>query len=292
MGKLQHCSTAGKAAGRVQSGTTPLLNRTRYDVMKIYNSFDLGEANRRKLSEILKEFFDNFAIGETNETYESYVFNSSAQKEDESIHEHVGELRTLAQSCNFCTCLHDILIRDRIVLGRGTRKRLFRQGKMTLQKCLEIAKSDEVSNTQLIKHENMDQTTTEDVHKVETTSGDKDKRKRTGRQHANRKPDDDRVFLRDKPCVFCGRNHRKGRTSCAARGRVCGACGKKNHFASQCTAREKNVEVEDDESSEEEYLYCVTTKPAMTETVNSVSEREIYAQRTDAYKRKAREIPH
>ena len=86
------------------------------DAVKIYNSFDLSEANRRKLSEIIKEF-DKFAIGETNETYERYVFNSRDQKEGDSIDTYVGELRTLAQSCNFCTCLHDTLIRDRIVLG-------------------------------------------------------------------------------------------------------------------------------------------------------------------------------
>ena len=55
---------------------------------------------------------------------------------------------------------------------------------------------------------------------------------------------------------------------------------KKNHFASQCRAREKthNVEFEEDETSEEESLYYVTSKPEMTGTVNSDSEREIYAQ--------------
>ena len=36
-----------------------------------------------------------------------------------------------------------------------------------------------------------------------------------------------------------------------------------------------NVEVEDESSKE--FLYCVTTLPEITETVNSVSEREIYA---------------
>jgi len=75
------------------------------------------------------------------------VFNSRDQKEGEAIDAYVGQLRTLAQSCNFCTCLNDTLIRDRIVLGirdGGTRKRLLRQGKLTLQKCIEIAKSDEV----------------------------------------------------------------------------------------------------------------------------------------------------
>ena len=119
------------------------------NAVKIYNSFDLSDENRRKLSEIMKEF-DKYAIGETNETYERYMFNSRDQKEGESIDAYVGALRTLAQRCNFCTCLHDSLIRDRIVLGvreSETRKRLLRQTKLTLHKCIEIVKSDEVSNT-------------------------------------------------------------------------------------------------------------------------------------------------
>lgn len=199
------------------------------DAVKIYNSFDLSDENRRKLSEIIKQL-DNFAIGETNETYERYVFNSRDQKEGESIDDYVGELRTLAQTCNFCTCLHDTLICDRIVLGLGdggTRKRLLRQGKLTLQKCIEIAKSDEVSNTQL---KNMDQTTQEpeDVHKVKMERPKKPERKypkQTGRDNPNRKPNDDNTS--DRPCDFCGRKHRKGRSNCAAWGRICGACEKK-----------------------------------------------------------------
>ena len=88
----------------------------------------------RYYSECCFKEFDNFAIGETNETYERYVFNSRDQKEDESIDAYVGEPRTLAQSCNFCTCLDDTLICDQIVLGLrdgGTRKHLLCQGKLT-----------------------------------------------------------------------------------------------------------------------------------------------------------------
>jgi len=58
------------------------------EAVEIYNSFDLSEENRKKPSEIIKGF-DNFAIGETNETYERYVFNSRDQKEGEAI--DVGE---------------------------------------------------------------------------------------------------------------------------------------------------------------------------------------------------------
>ena len=96
------------------------------DAVKTYNGFDMSEENRRKLDEIIKEF-DNYAVGETNETYERYIFNRREQKEGEPIDRYVAELRTLAQSCNFCTSHQDSLIRDRIVLGirdGETRKRL------------------------------------------------------------------------------------------------------------------------------------------------------------------------
>ena len=39
------------------------------------------------------------------------------QEGDESIDAYVAALRKLAQTCNFCECLNDTLIRDRIVLG-------------------------------------------------------------------------------------------------------------------------------------------------------------------------------
>jgi len=39
------------------------------EAVKTYNSFDMSEENRRKLAEIIKEF-DNYTVGETNETYE------------------------------------------------------------------------------------------------------------------------------------------------------------------------------------------------------------------------------
>ena len=193
---------------------------------------------------------------------------------------YVGELRTLALSCNFCTCLRDTLVRYRIVLGirdGGTRKRLLCQGKLTLQKGIEIAKSDEVSNTQL----NMDQTTPEDVHKVNQRYPPKKPEhkypKQAGRNNPKRKPNDDKMSTSNKPCDFCGKKHCRGRANCATWGRVCVACGKKNHFTSQCKAKEKthNVEVEEGPTSKEEFLYCVTSKPEMTGTVNSASECKI-----------------
>ena len=101
--------------------------------------------------------------------------------------------------------LNDTLIRDRIVLGirdGGTRKRLLRQGKLTLEKCIEIVKSDEVSNTQL---KNMDQPT-EDVNKVtfpkpkETNQEKKYPKypKQPDGRSPNRKPFDDKMSASNK----------------------------------------------------------------------------------------------
>ena len=54
---------------------------------------------------------------------------------------YVATLRNLARTCNFCDCMHDSLIRDRIVFGihnRQTKKRLLQECKLDLKKCIGI----------------------------------------------------------------------------------------------------------------------------------------------------------
>ena len=95
--------------------------------LKIFNgmSFD-NTQGKEKLENIVKKF-DQFTIGETNKTYERYMFNSRNQSPNETFDAYVAALRTLSQTCNFCERIHESLIRDRIVLGiqnPQTRKRL------------------------------------------------------------------------------------------------------------------------------------------------------------------------
>ena len=252
------------------------------EAVKTYNSFDISEENWRKLPEIMK-CFDDYAIGETNETYERYVFNSRNQKDEETIDKYVAELRTLTQSCNFCTCLHDSLIRDRIVLGirdGNTRKRLLRQSKLTLQKCIDIVKSDKVSSTQM---KSMDQGGKgEDVHKIKASgqrNGKSSKSKTKQRQHEQTYKKHD---YESKLCDYCGQKHKKGRDNCAAWGQTCNTCGKRNHFSKMCR-KEKAHQVcdqTDDDASDVEFMYTVTVKPETLETVSAVTEtknKEIYA---------------
>ena len=87
------------------------------EALKIFNGmYSFSNPSDREKVECIIAKFDEFTIGEVNETYESYVFNSRNQSPEESIDACIAIIRELAQTCNFCDCLRDSLIRDRIVL--------------------------------------------------------------------------------------------------------------------------------------------------------------------------------
>ncbi|KAK2571302.1 hypothetical protein P5673_003882 [Acropora cervicornis] len=72
--------------------------------LKIYNGFQFeSEADRKNFDKVLDKF-DESTLGQTNETYERYVFNSRNHEEQESIDAYVTAPRNLAKSCNFCDC--------------------------------------------------------------------------------------------------------------------------------------------------------------------------------------------
>ena len=117
---------------------------------------------RKTLSKIVEKF-DEFAIGEVNETYERN------QGQDESIDAYVACLRSLAQTCGFCECLADSLLRDRIVLGvknNNLRKRLLQERKLDLKKCIDICRSSEAASSQLKNISDGTNDNTHDVNRV------------------------------------------------------------------------------------------------------------------------------
>ena len=119
------------AAG-IQSSIVSSLYRCRR-IEDFYGSqFVIQKIERRK---IFKKF-DQYTIGELNETFERYNFNSRNQEENESIDVYVTALRTLAKRCSFRDFMHDSILRNRIVLGirdKNTRKRLLQERKLQEQ---------------------------------------------------------------------------------------------------------------------------------------------------------------
>jgi len=99
------------------------------EALKVIKTFSYTEGKDSNNWRVVMAKMEKHCIGEVNEIYERYCFNKRDKLSTESVDCFVAELKTLAKTCNFCDCLHDSLIRDRIVLGikdEQTTKNLLR----------------------------------------------------------------------------------------------------------------------------------------------------------------------
>ena len=210
-------------------------------------AFDNGDT--RDIATILKKF-DEQIIGKLNETYERYKFNSRKQATGEQFDMYLTDLRHLAKNCNFCNCLCDTLLRDRIVMGihdNETRKRLLEMKDLTLDRCVGVCRAYEATETRMqsIATENP----LEKVHIVRRTLPRLHPKKiyNGDRTHKpNRKPN-----ARDT-CKLCGQQHEMKKELCLAWGRVCSGCGCRNHFAVCCKTGKRRVHAVSVEQSDSE----------------------------------------
>ena len=65
---------------------------------------------------------------------------------------YISALKDLIQSCNFCNCMRDSLMRDRIVLGicdNSTRKMLLQRRNISLKDAVDICRGSEVTKQQM-----------------------------------------------------------------------------------------------------------------------------------------------
>jgi hypothetical protein len=219
--------------------------------IRIYNGLQFeSEGDSKKLDKIL-ELFDQHIIGETNETYERYKFNNRSQAAGEKFDDYLTDLIELSKTCNFCNCLKDSLLRDRIVCGlydNSTRKILLQERKLTLKSAIDIARSAEM--TKLRIREFRSDGYEEDVKKVRGTS----------RKHHRDKPA--KKDMKDMICKFCGGKHAMKKSLCPAVGKICKNCKKPDHFAVKCPEKPRVHALETDESDSSDDLtdnaYAVT----------------------------------
>lgn len=251
------------------------------DALKIFNGFQFDTPDdRNNLSKIIEKF-DQYTIGELNETFERYNFNSRNQEENESIDAYVTALRTLAKTCNFCDCMRDSILRDRIVLGirdKHTRKRLLQERNLDLKKCIDICRSTEATNSQL---KTISAAQSEDVHGV------KDKqqlpKRRFDKSKKNRKSEE----KLGKTCKFCGQIHVFEKGKCPAWGATCAKCKGRNHFASKCNSKIHSMreESEESEDSDIEYITSITDQPEVVHAMKKEDyPKEIYTEMVVAKK--------
>ena len=97
------------------------------------------------------EAFDNYCPPKVNESIESHVFNSRAQRSGESFSSFLTDLKKLSASCNF-GALRDSIIKDRIISGiadQEVKNHLLREEELTLEKCEKICRVAELADIQV-----------------------------------------------------------------------------------------------------------------------------------------------
>ena len=129
------------------------------DGLKVIKTFSYAAGEDPNDWRVVKEKMEKYCIGEVNEIYERYCFNKRDKLPTESIDSFVAELKTLAKTCNFRDCLRDSLIRDRIVLGvkkENTTRKLLRERDLTLNRRIDICRSEEIGRYLLLHPEKPD----------------------------------------------------------------------------------------------------------------------------------------
>ncbi|XP_021347384.1 uncharacterized protein K02A2.6-like [Mizuhopecten yessoensis] len=211
--------------------------------VEIFNKMTF-EANEQDKIASLIEKFTNYCSPKKNVTYERHVFNSRAQKSDETFDEFLTDLRILQKNCEFGE-LKDGILRDKIVEGirnDGLRARLLREGDLSLQKCIDLCKAASMTEKHmktLALTENKEQ----DVDYIRSRG--KSRSRGTGRNSgrgSSRKVNTEHTDgqkSRSTTCSYCAMVHRGN--LCPARGQTCRLCGKRNHFAKACKSKQKKA---------------------------------------------------
>jgi hypothetical protein len=201
------------------------------DGLKIYNAWEKAEEEAETVT-TLKKMFENELIGEINQTYVRYKFNTRRQETGESFASYLNALRALSKTCGFCKCLGDSLLRDRIVTGIRKdvlQRRLLQERKLDLKRCIDMCTAAEATETHV---KEIGRTSTEEIHKIT------EKKRSSGKypnQHKTEKHE------KKKECHFCGKQHPFMKTKCPAWGKICQKCKGKNHFSVVCRAGKKRI---------------------------------------------------
>ena len=225
--------------------------------LRTYNGFHFDTPeDRRTVAEILT-CFDQFAVGEVNETYERFLFNRRCQNEGETFETFHAGIRTLAKTCNYCNNCVNTILRDRIVIGirdSDTQTALLKERNLTLLQAIDICKS--AKNTAMQGRALRPDT----VHRM-AASRPLSRRKQRMPTSIPTPTSEWKERHKERECKFCGNTHPMRKDLCPAWGKKCNVCNKENDYGCKCpsTRRRKvhNVVEAEPESSEEDWINSV-----------------------------------
>jgi len=185
------------------------------DALKLLEGFKFDTPYEERTVKQILDAFEEFVVGQVNETLERYKFGKRFQAEGESFSKFLTDLRRLIKTCGYCATCEPSILRDRIIVGlrnEDIREDLLKESKLTLNQCIDICKAGEAATT----HKSSLQP--EKINKVKSTAK-KEKLPKSGK------------------CKFCGEEHVFIKEKCPAWGKRCTKCNGRNHAESVCRKR-------------------------------------------------------
>ena len=114
------------------------------------------KSSRRRQKEarkLLHRVRERLQIPHSNQIYARYKLRYREQEDAKKFEHIVTSLKLLLNDCGYDAAIHNEMIRDSIVFGVKSskiREKLINEGSdLTLQKCLDIARTYELSQEQL-----------------------------------------------------------------------------------------------------------------------------------------------
>ena len=215
------------------------------EAYELFQTFQLSVADAKKINKVL-EAFERYCIGETNVTYERYIFNRRMQDSGETFDIFLSDLRRLVRTCEYGT-LEESIVRDRIVMGvrnDATRKKLLQTRNLDLKQAIDICKSSESATRQL-----RDMTSgSHEVHAVQKQGNARRNEKRPRNKSRSRSQD----RPENQACQYCNRHHRRAKEACPAYNKTCNNCRGRHHFSSVCKASQRRQVIHEVESDMDE----------------------------------------
>ena len=248
-----------------------LLHYAGEDVNDIFETLtDTGDDYATAVGK-LKDYF----APQKNTEYEVYKFRQAKQQSDEGIDAYLTRLRQLSINCDF-EANKDKEIKSQIIQGCSSsrlRRRALREDH-TLEQLLKLARSMELSDKQACEIEHAEKP--ESANAVRTFK----KKHRSNKKKTYHKSEP-KENARKQTCRNCGGEYPHVDRQCPAKGKVCHACKKQNHFSSVCRSKgkpkarsvnkvEKTNTCDTSSDSNDDYVFGIHEQ----ENVNSVKSKQ------------------
>lgn len=252
-----------------------LRNMMGIESARLLHTLPITETESQVYANVIRAI-NNYVSPRANQVFERYKFNERKQKEGESFHNFLTDLKQLLANCSYKNVegqesLEDQILRDKIVQGiydKSLQESLLRIDNLTLEKATNFCRTSEISKKQakemnpnieidIVKKRNSLKQKEKEVYQgnKEVYNG---KQKNKGRQHAYQ--ENKTKYIEKFNCRRCKRNH--GPRECPAFGQRCHKCGLKNHFAVSCNVKKRvqNVDCNSDSDSNSKLYCCSITR--------------------------------